>query len=130
MDIVKFKNDILISYPYSLISDTLRRFIFYFIAILSNESSILIFEEPETHLFPQFIKYIAESVALDKSNQYFISTHNPYFLSSIIEKTKKRDLKIYLTFYENYSTKVRILSEEDIQKIIDFEMDPFFNAHK
>ncbi|MHA1269621.1 MAG: AAA family ATPase [Candidatus Helarchaeota archaeon] len=131
IEIVKYQNDILISYPYSLISDTLRRYIFYFMAILSNKTSVLIFEEPETHSFPQFIKYIAEKVALDNNNnQYFISTHNPYFLLSLIEKTPKKDLRIYLTYYKNFNTKIKVLSQKDIQKIIDFEIDPFFNAHK
>jgi len=130
IEIVKYENDILISYPFTLVSDTLRRFIFYLIAVLSNKSSILIFEEPETHSFPQFIKRLAEIIALDESNQYFISTHNPYLLFSLIEKTLKTELNVYLTYYKDYMTKIKLLTQEEIQKIIDFEIDPFFNVDK
>jgi len=130
IEIVKYKNSILIIYPYPLISETLRKYIFYLITILSNKSSILIFEEPETHLFPKFIKRLAEMIALDDNTQYFISTHNPYMLRILIEKTLKKDLKIYLTYYEDYSTKIKSLIQKDFQKIIDFEFDPFFNIDK
>jgi hypothetical protein len=49
----------------------------------------MVLEEPETHAFPKHTKYLGELVALDKSNQYFISTHNPYFLLAVIEKAHK-----------------------------------------
>ncbi|MHA1431833.1 MAG: hypothetical protein ACTSRV_15795 [Candidatus Freyarchaeota archaeon] len=50
---------------------------------------MLVFEEPEAHAFPYYTKFLAEKIALDTSNQYFISTHNPYFLLSILEKAPK-----------------------------------------
>ena len=84
------KEDVVISFPYFLVSDTLQRIVFHLTAIHSNKNSILAFEEPEAHAFPHYTKYLAERVALDKNeNQYFISTHNPYFLLSILEKTPR-----------------------------------------
>ena len=85
IEILKEFEDIIVSYPYQLSSDTLRRIIFYMAAILSNKDSVLIFEEPESHAFPYYTKYLAELIALDeRKNQYFMSTHNPYFLLPLL----------------------------------------------
>ena len=79
--------DILITYPYRTISDTFQRLIFYLSAILTNKNSIIAMEEPEAHAFPYYTKYLAELIALNENkNQYFITTHNPYFLLTLIEK--------------------------------------------
>ncbi|MHA1431827.1 MAG: AAA family ATPase [Candidatus Freyarchaeota archaeon] len=77
------------SFPYSLASETLQRIVFFTVAVNSNRDSVLVFEEPEAHASPNYTKFLAEKIALDTSNQYFISTHNPYFLLSILEKAPK-----------------------------------------
>ena len=128
IEVLKYQEDVLISYPYSVVSDTLRRIIFYLMAIKSNRDSILVFEEPEAHVFPFYTKFLAERVALDEgNNQYFISTHNPYFLLSLIEKAPQRDLAVFLTYYEDYQTRVRPLREKDKEEVLDQELDAFFN---
>lgn len=121
----------LISFPYSTISETLQRIIFYLTAIYSNKDSVLAFEEPESHAFPYYTKYLAERIALDKNqNQYFISTHNPYFLTSILEKTPKKELAVFLTYFEHHQTKVKPLSQRDIEEILDRGVDAFFNIER
>ncbi len=126
IEIVKDYEDIIISYPYHLTSDTLQRLIFYMAAILTNKQSVLVFEEPESHAFPYYTKYLAEMIALDENeNQYFMSTHNPYFLLPLLEKTSKDDIAIFITYYEDYQTKVKPMSEADIQRIT--EIDVFSN---
>ena len=123
--------DIIISHPYPLVSDTLQRLIFHLAAIETNKDSIIIFEEPEAHAFPYYTKYLAELIALDENNnQYFISTHNPYFLLPIIEKTPRDEVGIFITDFEDYQTKVKGLSEEDIKEIMDMEVDVFFNIER
>lgn len=120
--------EIVISYPYSLLSDTLQRIIFHLVAIESNKDSVIAFEEPEAHAFPYYTKFLAERIALDQNNnQYFISTHNPYFLLSIIEKTRLNELAVFITYYQDYQTRVKQLSEEEIEKILDLGPDVFFN---
>jgi predicted ATPase len=116
-----------IFFPYSSLSDTLQRTIFYFAAIKSNKDSILLFEEPEAQAFPYYTKILAEAIALDNANnQYFISTHNPYFLLPIIEKTPKNELAIFYVDLKNYQTTVRELQEEEKEKILKREIDAFF----
>jgi len=131
MKVQKQLEDIIIAFPYSLASETLQRLIFYLTAIHSNKNSVLAFEEPEAHAFPYYTKYLAEIIALNKNeNQYFISTHNPYFLLSILEKTPKNEIAIFNTRLENYQTKVNALSEHDMKEVLEKGTDIFFNIEK
>jgi len=123
--------DIIIAFPYSLASETLQRLVFYLTAIYSNKNSVLAFEEPEAHAFPYYTKYLAEIIALNKNeNQYFISTHNPYFLLSILEKTPKNEIAIFNTRLEEYETKVKALTQDDMKKVLDKGTDIFFNIER
>jgi len=57
----KEHEEAIISYPYSLVSDTLQRLGFYLAAVRSNNDSVIAFEEPEAHAFPYYTKYLAET---------------------------------------------------------------------
>lgn len=129
IEIMKEVQGVIISYPYILVSDTLQRVIFHLSAVFSNKDSVLIFEEPESHAFPYYTKYLAEIMALDKgNNQYFIATHNPYFLEPIIEKSPKEDISIFLTYFEDYQTKVKRLNQDEIEDLM--HIDIFSNIDK
>ena len=129
LELVKHADDVFISYPYSLASDTFQRLIFHLAAVVSNKDSILIFEEPESHAFPYYTKYLAEVIALDENkNQYFISTHNPYFLEPVLEKTPKDDIAIFITYSKDSQTKVKQLSQRELGKIM--ELDIFLNLDR
>ena len=123
IEIQKQEDDIAFSYPYSMMSDTLLRIIFYMLAIKSNKDSTLVFEEPEAHAFPYYTKHLGEVIAKDISNQYFIATHNPYLLNAVFEQGKIEDINIFAVYYEDYQTKVKQLSESDIENLL--EQDPF-----
>lgn len=118
---------IIVKLPYTSLSDTLQRLIYYISAIETNKNSVLIFEEPESHAFPYYTKYLAERIAFDEKNQYFITTHNPYFLLSLVEKVQKEDITIFITYMANGKTNVKKISEERIEKILSCEEDIFFN---
>ena len=124
IEISKTIDDITISYPYKTISDTLKRLIFHIIAIETNSNSTIIFEEPEVHAFPYYTKFFAEKVALNKenNNQYFFSTHNPYFLMPLLQKAS--DVNVYATRWQNFQTKIHLLNNEEI---LSYESDIFFN---
>lgn len=56
-----------------------------FLAILKNEKTFLVFEEPESHLFPDSQVTIAELVALminSSKSRVIITTHSPYMLTA------------------------------------------------
>jgi AAA15 family ATPase/GTPase len=123
-------DDVIYTYPFDSLSDTLQRVIFYLAAMLSNKNSALIFEEPESHIFPFYNQYLAETIGLDEEsgNQYFIATHNPYFLGSIAQKTKIEDLAVFITYMENHETKLRQLRENEYPELFDFDI--FYNLDR
>ena len=127
IEVLKDFEDVIISHPYHLASDTFQRLVFYMAALRTNSDSVLVFEEPEAHAFPYYTKYLAERIALDDhNNQYFVSTHNPYFLLPILEKTLSGDIAVFITYYEDYRTKVMQLPPEDLERISD-NIDVFSN---
>ncbi len=131
LEILKEKDDIIYSFPYNTISDTIQRIIFYLSAIETNEKSIILLEEPEANTFPFYTTQLAESITLDDSNQYFIITHNPYFLQTLIEKTPTNQLMVNIAYMKNYETKIRQLnSEKEVSEMIDLDSSIFFNFNK
>jgi hypothetical protein len=125
----KLEEGVVVQFDYKLISDSLQRVVFYLAALLSNKKSITILEEPEVHIFPYYVKYLAEHTAADRNgNQFFISTHNPYFLLSVLEKCHKNDTAVHITYYENYETKVKTYTGDGLGNLLD--VDTFFNIDK
>ena len=113
-----------------LIADTLRRLFFYKAAIHSNQNAVLLFEEPEAHMFPPYIsKFTADVMYDDKSNQYFITTHSPFVLNDFMENLKEDDFSIYVVGYnkEKGETIVRKLSESELHEIYQYGIDLYFN---
>ena len=127
IEVLKEFDDVIVSHPYHLASDTFQRLVFYMAALHTNSDSVLIFEEPEAHAFPYYTKYLAERIALDeRGNQFFISTHNPYFLLPILEKTLSDDIAVFITYYDNNRTQIRQMSPDDLEIISD-DIDVFSN---
>lgn len=128
LEFQKQQNDVFFKYSYVLASDTIKRILFYTVAIESNKNSTLVFEEPESHSFPYYTKYLGEKIAFNESNQYFIATHNPYLLLAILEKAKKTAVNVFVTYSKNYQTKVKCLSSAQISDLMNF--DPFLNINR
>ena len=114
-------------YKYNLIADTLQRIIFYLMAIGSNKESVLIFEEPETHSFPRYTKLLAEKIIASKENQFFVSTHSPFILNTIIENAPLEDVAVFVASYENFQTKVKPLSKRELEDMLNYGNDIFFS---
>ena len=123
--ISKIVDGSIFSYPYSNISETLKRIIFFMACLETNQNKTLLFDEPEANTFPFYTKYLAERIALDETNQYFFTTHNPYLLRSVVEKADKKDLRVIITYMEEYETKIRVLNSDELSEILD--TDIFFN---
>ena len=64
------------------------------------------------------------------SNQFLLTTHNPYVLMSIIEKTPQADLAIYVTRMKNYRTEIRLLTEAEMGEALELSMDLFLNLDR
>lgn len=117
------------AYPYSLAGDTLLRRHFHYAAMQTNRGQALVFEEPESHSEPFEVQHLAEQIALDEQgNQYFIATHNPYFLMPLLSKAGQDDIAINIVYYEDYQTKVKTLQQEDLPEL--FELNIFANLDR
>ena len=115
------------SYPYQVISETLQRVVFYNMAIESNKNKVLLLDEPDSNTFPFYTKYLGERIALDETNQFFITTHNPYLLLSLIEKSSTDNINVCVAQMRNYETVVTVLNKDQISKVLDLNSDLFFN---
>jgi len=126
MDIVRKDENVLLRFPMALVPDTFQRYIFHIAAILSNKDSVILFEEPETHSYAPYVYQLAQHIIQDeRNNQYFLTTHNPYFLLPLLQEVQ--DIAVFSTWFENYQTKVRRLSEDEIRSILNDGIDVFLN---
>jgi hypothetical protein len=127
-EVQKKENGIVYKIPFELTPDTLRRMLFYVAAIYSNKESTILLEEPESHTFPPYIKELSEMIKADKSNKYFITTHSPYFINSMIEDSLQiKDISFFHVYYENYQTKIKKLTRKDLDILWGSGADLFFN---
>jgi AAA15 family ATPase/GTPase len=117
----------IIAIPFHQIADTLQRLIFYKAAILTNKDTVLLFEEPEAHMFPPYIRKFTSDIIFDKTNQFFIATHSPYVLDELIEEAPN-DVSVYLVDYKNGETIIKTLTNEKLQEIREYGVDLFFNV--
>lgn len=127
-ELQKTVDGVVTAYRYPLTSDTLRRIAFFTVAMESNKDATLVFEEPEAHAFPYYTKQMGEEIAMDEANQYFIATHNPYLLTAIIEKVKKEDVHVFVTYFKGFETRVRPLSDGELGEALTG--DPFFMSQR
>ena len=130
IEATKLVDDLLYSYPYETISDSLQRVIFYSAIIATNKNSTILLEEPESHMSPYYIRDIADRIAHDTDNQYFLVTHNPYFLVTLVEKTKLSDLSVSVTYLEDYQTRLKQLTKKDLEEVTDLDTSIFFNLDR
>lgn len=120
-------NGVIYTYDYALIADTLQRYIFNLMAIESNSESILLFEEPEAHMFPPYAKGFANKIIESTNNQFFITTHSPFVLNTIIENAPISDVAVFVTTYEKFQTKVKPLTQSELEDMLNYGNDIFFS---
>ncbi len=120
------REDLINQYSYGMLSETLQKVIFLLAIFYTNKDAIITLEEPDSGTFPYYAKFIGDKIARDNNgNQFFITTHNPYFLLPILEKT--REVTVFKTYWEDNQTK---MSPIDNEKILGFDTDLFFNLDK
>jgi predicted ATPase len=128
--IAKDVDDQLFDFPYESISETWRRIVFYMAVLETNQNSTILLDEPEANTFPFYTAYLAERIALDESNQFFLTTHNPYILGSIVGKTPVKDLAVFVATMEDFCTQIKPASVEGLSRILDYGPDAFLNLDK
>lgn len=112
--------------PFNSLADSLQRLIFYKAAIESNRNKVICFEEPEAHTFPPYVSTVVNDIITSNTNQFFITTHSPYVISSLLESAGD-DLAIYVVDMVNNETIAQRLTDKQLQDAYDNGMDMFYN---
>lgn len=129
LKIQRRKDGLAYSLPYSLVADTLQRMILFMAAMYSNKGAVLLFEEPEAHAFPPYIKMLADHIALDDDNQYFLTTHSPYLLQTLARETEA-NVAVFVVDIVEHETVARRIEGEHLQRLIDEGSSVFFNLER
>jgi len=67
-------------------------------------------------------------IANDASNQLFLTTHNPYFLAGIVEKTPADRLADFVCYRDpEGGTATQLLTPSDVSRVIEYGSSVFFN---
>jgi AAA15 family ATPase/GTPase len=120
-------------FPYVQIAETIQRLIFHKAAIYTNKNSILLFEEPEAHMFPPYISKLTGDIMYDENkNQFFIATHSPYVLNDFISDLSIEELALFIVTYDkiNGETIIQKMSDSEVNEAYQFGYDFFMNINQ
>jgi hypothetical protein len=106
-----FKSGTIKGITFRSLSESLQRFIFYLTAVYYNWWRVVAIDDLDP-VYPPFSRCIARAIATKRSNQYFISTHDPYFLICLMRELPTKELDVFATKLEGGETKVRAVTEE------------------
>jgi hypothetical protein len=124
----EIREDEILDYNLDLLSDSLKRLFFYSAIILTSENATLVLDEPDVFAFPPYPKTLGEMIAGDAPNQFFLTTHNPYFLAGIVEKTSTDKLALFVCSRDSEGgTAVKLLTSEEVGRAIEQGANVFFN---
>jgi hypothetical protein len=131
-EVMKEIDGLSFAYPYSSSGDTLQRFGFYLAAMESNRDTVILLEEPEAHSYPQYVSQLAERIATQQENQFFVTTHSPHFFSEVLEnmvpyENRVPELAVFVVYYKDFQTKVRQLSDEEVRGLRRDSLEVFNN---
>jgi AAA15 family ATPase/GTPase len=118
--------------PYKGIADTLKRLLFYLAAVRYSNTSVITFDEPDTYSFPKYVSFLGDEIIGTTNRQFFITTHNPYFLNNFIENTSPNELSVFVCGYDKnkFETIVKKLTSKDLSELLDYGVDIFFNINR
>ena len=112
--------------PFNSLADSLQRLIFYKAAIESNHGKTICFEEPEAHTFPPYISNIVDIIIRNDNNQYFITTHSPYVVNTLLESAGE-ELAVFAVDMKDNESIVNRLTDNQLQEAYDNGIDFFYN---
>lgn len=115
-------------YSLEALSDSVKRLLFYTTILLTVDHSVIVMDEPDVFAFPPYPKTLGEMIAGDATNQFFLTTHNPYFLTALAEKTDEKDLGIFICQRDDQgSTWPVLLDHARVSRLLEHGPSLFFN---
>ena len=113
-----------IELPETSMPDSLRAYALAMAAILTNEDATVVLEEPETGLSPLDRQHVAETIALSDGS-HFLSTRSQSFLSTVVSKTPREELALWLVHREKGETHMTRAPQSVMPQV--FEMNVWAN---
>ena len=108
------------SHPYHLTSSHLQRLVFHIAALRTNSDSLVVLEDPESFPYPVHEEGLAEDIALDElGNQFLLSTNSPHFLKSLLDKTPREDMAVFVSSSYDRRTRLRQVPWHDLAVLSD-----------
>ena len=130
--LLRLKEGLIYTLPFEALADTSKRILFHIAAIRHNNAFIITLDEPDTHAFPKYVSLLADEIIERSDRQFFITTHNPYLLNELIERTPDNQLSIFICGFNNTtkSTIAKKLSDNDLSELLTYGVDIFFNINR
>jgi len=125
-NIALFKDGRMEVITFNSLSESLQRFIFYLTAVYHNRWMVVAIDDLDP-IYPAFSACIAKAIATNRSNQYFISTHDPLFLIRLLREVPTEELNVFGTELDGGETKVSVLTELLEKLILVKDSEIFFN---
>ncbi len=122
--VLRSSEELSTAFPYRCLSDTLQRLLCFNLAAETNEESTLVFEESDTQSYPYYTENLAETLARNNSNQYFLSLQSPAFLKALVEKNGPENVNVFLVYPLDKYTKVKQLTDRNITRIMETGVFP------
>lgn len=117
-----------------MVADTLLRRIYYDIAIQTHQYDwlerpyLLLLEEPEAYSYPTYVSELAYEIANDEhNNQYLLTTHSPHMIYKLIDELSYEELNIVGVYFEDFQTKVKVFTEDELYELLNMGYDLFFS---
>lgn len=135
LEIIKDLDGLSCAFPYSGSSDTLQRYGFYLAAIESNRQSVILLEEPGSNSYPTYVAQLGQRIATNPHNQFFVTTHSPYLFREVLEnmvpyENRMPELAVFVAYYQDFETRVRQLTDEEVRSIRRDSLDVFYHLDK
>lgn len=126
---VKRMDNIFYKYDKKLIADTFKRYMFYYAAIKSNQDGIILFEEPESNCYANYIISLAIEMMESKTNQFFVTTHSPHLVREFFNHELRSDLAVHICSFDKdtQETKIRTLTDNEVQDLHEADADLLLN---
>lgn len=128
LQFVKLSDYAMLQFDISLAADTLLRMIYYDLALRTNKDAFLLLEEPEAYSYPTYVSELAYEIANDEhNNQYLLTTHSPHMIYKLIDELSYDELNIVGVYFEDFQTKVKVFTEDELGELLDMGYDLFFS---
>jgi AAA15 family ATPase/GTPase len=129
---IRLNEGLVYTLPFESLADTFKRMLFHLAAVKHNNGNVITLDEPDTHAFPAYVGMLAAEIVDQPNTQFFITTHNPYLLNELIEKTPQNELALFVCGFDklNKATIAKRLTDDDLSELLDYGVDIFFNINK